>query len=150
MIERPNVFITSSVAQWQRIFGIFCGISIILLFGFYTVQFIYNNPSDARVLRALLLFGVVVLMVGSYAKTLFYTVSATDRGLETDNIIGAPQLLLWDDIIAIRRPRFGFPVNHTYVISKNEDKLLLIKSNDRYRELIEYIKENAPNLEEAV
>jgi hypothetical protein len=147
MIERPDVHLKSSAAGWQKIFGVFCGISIILLFGFYTVQFIYNNPSDARVLKALLLFGVVVLIVGSYTKNLYYTVFATDRGLETEAIIGANQLMLWEDIIAIRRPRFGFPANSTYVISKQGDKLILIKSHSRYKELVQYIVQHAPNLE---
>lgn len=79
-------------------------------------------------------------------KILFYSITATDRGLKTDNIIGANKLFDWKDIIEIRRPRFGFPVNFTYVISKNKDKLFLIKNKKNYKELIKYIKENAPNL----
>jgi len=148
MIREPNVLLKSSTPRWQRKFGIFCGIVTILLFGYYIVQVFYNNQWSPQLLKDFILFGVVLLILGSYAKTLFYTVSATDRGLETENITGENQLLLWEDIMAIRRPRFGFPINHMYVISKNEDKLLLIKSNDRYRELVEYIRENAPNLEE--
>ncbi|MBN2179215.1 MAG: hypothetical protein JW743_07270 [Deltaproteobacteria bacterium] len=150
MIEKRNGFLKSSTPQWQRKFAIFCGIAMILLCGYYIAQVYSANQWSHQLLKALLLFGIVLLILGSYAKTLFYTVSATERGLETDNIIGVPQLLLWDDIIAIRRPRFGFPLNHTYVISKNGDKLLLIKSNDRYKELAEYIRENAPNLEETI
>ena len=146
MTEMHNEILKSSTPRWLRIFGTFSGIVIVLLFGFYTVQFIYNHPSDALILRALLLFGVIVLIVGSYAKTIFYTVSATDRGLETDNIIGANQLMLWEDIVGVQKPRFGLPANTIYVVSKSGDKVSLIKNHTLFRELIEYIGEHAPNL----
>jgi len=137
----------SSTPRWLRIFGTFCGIFVILLFGFYTVKFIYHNPSDVRIFKALLLFGVVVLIVGSFAKDLYYTVSATERGLETDNIIGANRLMLWEDVVGVQKPRFGFPANTIYVVSKNGYKVSLIKNHTRFKELIEHIVKHAPNLQ---
>ncbi len=89
---------------------------------------------------------IIIIIVWSYSKTLYYTITATNKGLETDNIVGANKSYLWEEIIEVRRPRFGVPVNITYVISINEDKSILIRNRNNYKEIVETIKGKAFNL----
>ena len=62
-------------------------------------------------------------------------------------VIEENKLLTWNEIVEVKRPRFGIPVDFAYVISKNKDRLRLIRSMNNYRELIQLIKNKAPNLE---
>jgi hypothetical protein len=146
MSKMHSEHVKTYTSRWVRILGTVCGIFTIFFFGFYIAWLIYNGQLISQLSRCLILFSVILLIIWSYSKTLYYTVTATDRGLETDNIIGTNKLILWEDIIEVRRPRFGFPVNFTYVISKNRDKLFLIRNKNNYKELIKYIKEKASNL----
>jgi len=79
-------------------------------------------------------------------KLLFYSVTGTKRGLETNNIFGSNKIVKWDEIMEVRRPRFGIPNDFSYVISGKTEKLLLIRSMKNYKELIQLIKERAINL----
>ena len=146
MIKTHSEFLRSSTPKRQRIILTFCGIFTLLFSLFYIVWAIYNGQFLSQLSRCLIFVLMMLVILWFLLKILFYSITATDRGLKTDNIIGANKLFDWKDIIEIRRPRFGFPVNFTYVISKNKDKLFLIKNKKNYKELIKYIKENAPNL----
>ncbi len=109
----------------------------------YTFFSIYNN-------RGISLFSFVLLFFLFLAtwlfKYLFYSVTATSQGIVTDNNFGKNKTIHWDKIVEVRRPRFGIPYEITSVISKEGDKLYLLKSMTHYKELIELIKERAQNL----
>jgi len=146
MAKMHSEYVRSETSKWFRILGAFCGIFTVSFFLFYIVWVVYNGQFVTQISRCLILFIIILLIIWSYSKTLYYAVTATNRGLETDNIVGTKKLFLWEQIIEVRRPRFGFPVNFTYVISKNEDKMFLIRNRNNYNELIQSIKKNAPNL----
>jgi hypothetical protein len=146
MNKMHSEYVKSGTSGWLRILGTFCGVFTVLFFLFYIVWVIYNGKFVTQISRCVFLFIIILFIIWSYSKTLYYTVTATDRGLETDNIVGTNKLFLWEEIIEVRRPRFGFPVNFTYVISKSEDKIILIRNRKNYIELIQSIKEKATNL----
>ena len=135
-----------SFPKWFVIFVSICGIFTISFCLFYIIWVIYHGQLAYQLLRCAIFFGIIVCGLWLCLKVLFYSVTATERGLETSNIVGPNKLFFWKDIVETRRPRFGVPVDFTYVISKNEDKLLLVRSMKNYKELIELIKARAPNL----
>lgn len=122
------------------------GIIILLTFIFYTARLIQSESSTFELLKVAFLFVVLLGWIFFFCKILFYSVTATERGLETDNLAGSKKIFLWDEIVEVRRPRFGIPKDANYVISKNRDKLLLVKSMTNYKELVQMIKVRAPNL----
>jgi hypothetical protein len=135
-----------SFPKWLRITLTFCGTFTILFSVFYIVWATYNGQFFSQLLRCAIFFSMILGGFWFFAKLLFYSVTATERGLETDNILGSNKLFLWDEIVEIRRPRFGVPYDATYVISKNKAKLLLVKSMNNYSELIDVINVRAVNL----
>lgn len=111
----------------------------------YTFFSIYNNKGISIFSFFLLVF---LFLAAWLFKYLFYSVTATSDGLVTDNKFGRNKSIPWSDIIEVRRPRFQIPYEFTSVISKNGDKLYLLKSMTYYKELIELIRERAQNLKE--
>jgi len=146
MAKEENGNIRSSFPVWFVVSMIFCGIVTTLGVGAHIIDLIYHGHFFSKLLRCS--FGLVLILgiVWFFAKILFYYVTATERGLETNNIVGSDKLFLWDEIVEIRRPRFGIPVDFTYVISENKSKLRLIRSMKNYKDLIDLIKIKAPNL----
>ena len=147
MDKNHSGYLEISFPRWFRMFLAFCGIFTILLFAFYIVWVAYNGQLASRLLRCAISATVIVGIVWFLLKILFYSVTATDSGLETDNIVGANKVFLWDEIVEVRRPCFGIPHDATYVISRNKGKLLLVRSMKNYRESIQLIKDRAANLQ---
>jgi hypothetical protein len=147
MDKNHSEYLEISFPRWFRICLAFCGIFTILLFAFYIVWVAYNGQLASRLLRCAIFTSVIVGIVWFFLKILFYSVTATDRGLEADNIVGANKVFLWDEIVEVRRPRFGIPHDATYVISRNNGKLLLVRSMKNYKEFIQLIKDRAANLQ---
>ena len=80
------------------------------------------------------------------SRILFYSVIATDKGLQIRNLFGPSKSIIWDEVIEIRRPRFGIPGDFTYVFLADKKKIVLVRSMNNYKKLIQLIKERAPNL----
>ena len=135
-----------SFPKWFMIFVSICGILTISFCLFYIIWVIYHGQLAYQLFRCSIFFSIILCGFWLSLKVLFYSVTATERGLETSNIVGPNKLFLWKEIVGVRRPRFGVPVDFSYVISKNKDKLLLVRSMKNYKELIELIKARAPNL----
>ena len=141
-----NETITSKTSNWIRLIVSLCGIFTVIFSAFYIGWVIYNGQFLSHIYRCTFLFIVIIIIVFSYSKTLYYSVTATEKGLETDNVFGANKFFQWEEIIEVRRPRFGFPVNFTYVIKKDLDRIILIKNRKNYEALVQRIKEKTPNL----
>lgn len=136
-----------SFPKWFVIFISICGILTISFCLFYMIWVIYHGQLASQLWRCAVLLSLLVIALWIFTKILFYSVTATERGLETANIVGASKSFQWDKIVEVRRPRFGIPKDASYVISKNKDKLLLVRSMKNYKELIELIKARAANLQ---
>jgi hypothetical protein len=72
---------------------------------------------------------------------------ATDKGLVTNNLFGQSKSVRWDEIIEVKRPRFGIPADVTYVLSAKKKKVFLIRSMKNYNALIQLIKQRSTNLQ---
>ena len=143
MNKNQNILIKTSCPKWFVILGFICFVITLLFSAFYTVMVIYNN--------GLTVFGIFLLIVVLseflFIKLLFYSVTATEIGLETANLLGSDKSFVWEEIVEVRGSRFGIPYDATYVVSKNKGKILLIRSMQNYKELIELIKVKSPNLQ---
>ena len=137
----------SSFPRWFRVFLSFCEVFMILFSAFYIYRATSNGLTAVEIRNFVIFSSIVLGGFWIFAKFLFYSVSATKRGLETDNVFGQKKLFLWNEIVEVRRPRFGIPYDFSYVISENQDKLLLVRSMKNYKELIQLIKARAPNLQ---
>lgn len=147
MGKNHNENLKISFPMWFRSFLTFCEIFMILFFIVYIFRAISNGLSALEIRNAAISLSIVLGGLWFFSKILFYSVTGTDRGLETDNIVGSNKLLLWHEIVEVRRPRFGIPVDFTYVISENKGKLLLVRSMKNYKKLVDLIRLKAPNLQ---
>jgi hypothetical protein len=125
----------------------FCGLFTTLGIGSYILRVIYYGQLSSQLFKCVFGFCVILIISWFLLKILFYSVTATEKGLITANIGKLSKFFQWNEIVEVRRPRFGMPVDASYVISKNKGKLLLIRSMKNYKELIQMIKDRAPNLE---
>ena len=132
--------------MWFRIFISFCGLFTVIFITVYIVKVFYSGQLLLKLSRCLLLLAMMGSIFCAVIKLLFYSVTGTKRGLETNNIFGSNKIVKWDEIMEVRRPRFGIPNDFSYVISGKTEKLLLIRSMKNYKELIQLIKERAINL----
>lgn len=139
--------ITISFPKWFVIGISFCGIGTILICAYYIVWVFHTGQLNSHILRCSFCFGFILVIFWFLLKIVFYSVIATERGLATSNIFKSSNIFLWDQIVEVRRPRFGIPYDATYVISENKKKLLLVRSMRNYKELVELIKVKASNLE---
>lgn len=89
---------------------------------------------------------IILVAVWCEFEIVLYSVTASDKGLEANKVIGQNKSFTWDEIVELRRPLFRIPVDLAYVVSKSNDKLRLVRSMSNYRELIQIIKVRAPNL----
>ncbi len=145
MIERGKN-LKMNFPIWLVISFSFCGVFTILFFAFYIIWVLYNGQLASRLFNCSVGFVVILGAIWVFLKVIFYSVTVTDEGLKTSNIIGKSKLFRWDEIVDLRRPRFGIPGDFNYVISRNNDSLLLVRSMQNYKELIDLIKVRSPNL----
>jgi hypothetical protein len=113
----------------------------------YALKLTRSGLSLLGLLKVGFLFIIVLCGIWCIFRVLFYSVTATKRGLETNNLLGKGKLFLWDEIVEVRRPRFRIPADFVYVISRDNYKLPLIKSMKNYGELIQLIQAKASNLQ---
>ena len=144
IVENQNVLFKSSFPKWFVILGSICFVITLLFSTLYVVVVIYNNGISV--------FNMIILILLSsgywfFIKILFYSITATDRGLKSNNPLGSSKEFIWEEIVEVRRPYFGIPYDLTYVVSKNNGKLLLIRSMQNYKEIIELIKIKAQDLQ---
>lgn len=122
------------------------GLAILTAIIFYASRLKQIEAFDLDLLKLMFLLILFIVAIFFVLKVLFYSVTATDIGIETDNIIGTKKAFLWNDIVELRRPRFGIPKDASYVIASNDDKIMLIRSMRGYNELIKTVKIRAINL----
>ncbi|MGD9245788.1 MAG: hypothetical protein PVH36_12700 [Desulfobacterales bacterium] len=146
MDKKLNEGIKISYPMWFVIFISFCGIGTILICTYYIAWVVFNGQLSSHLLRFLFLIILILAALWFLLKIVFYSVTATDRGIGTHNIAGANKFFLWDEIVEIRKPVFGIPHDAIYLISENKDKLMLLKGMKDLDEFIQLIKDRAPNL----
>lgn len=139
--------VKASFSRWFIILFLIGGIVLLLILAVCIFKVI-QHPYGSNLLKAGLLFVVMVGEVYFLLKVICYSVTATEKGIETYNIVGSTKkIILWDSIVEVRGPRFGIPKDAGYIITKNREKVLLVKSMKNYGKLIEVIRSRAQNLE---
>jgi hypothetical protein len=131
---------------WFRIFISFCWISVVATFAFFMFKTMPNGLSWSEIKGCLIFIVIIAAGFWVIARFLFYSVTSTEDGLETNNLFHQCKLLPWDEIVEVRRPRFGIPYDFSYVVSRGRHKMLLIRSMRNYQELIDVIRARAGNL----
>lgn len=145
MTDSQNVILKISFPIFFKIFLLICCVGILFLSGFYFYKIATHQLQISYFICSVFLFldlaGFWIIL-----KLLFYSVTATNKGIEARNIVVRNIKIQWGDIIEIRRPRLGVPKDISYIITKNNNKLLLIRSMNDYSKIIKLIKERALNL----
>ena len=77
---------------------------------------------------------------------LYSSIIATDSGLRVTGLLGRNLNFTWDTIVKVSRPLLGIPREFIYVFSKSGDKMVLLRSMERYSDLLKLIETRAPNL----
>lgn len=146
MDKKPNEDIRIFYPKWFVVFIGFCGVGTVLISTWYISWVIYKGLLPSHVLRCLFFLALILATLFLFSKIVFYSVAATDRGLETHNIIGSNKFFTWDEIVEIRKPHFGIPHDAIYLISRNKDRLTLLRGMKNLEELLQLIKDRSPNL----
>ncbi len=136
-------FIRVSFPKWVKYFmGIGFGLSILFLSIIY-----YDGYGPGFPTWPFLIIFWPTLILGIWFYTFLFSETITSQaGLEHKNPFGFNRRLSWEEIVEVKRPLFGVPVDLTYIVSNKNEKILLIRSKKNYLELIEEIKTKAPNL----
>ena len=135
-----------SMPIWFIIFMGICGIGMTIITVSYVVWVIYNDKLHSHLYGCLFFLIIVLTGLLFFLKIMFYSVTAVDKGLEANNIIGPKKFFHWNEIVEIRRPKFGIPNDASYVISSERRKMMLLRGTKNYKKLIALIKFKAPNL----
>ena len=141
--------------KWVVAYFSFAG-TITLFFSLFILwMIITKNPIITKIFDGtiwgsltigIFLGSLTVGIIFIFFKVLYYSITVTKHGLESKNIMGKKQVFKWSDIIDLQGPRFGIPSDFLYVVSKNKDKLLLVKSMKNHKRLIKTIQDRATNL----
>lgn len=118
-----------------------CALYIFRIFTYYGLIF-------SHILQ--LSFLVFFAACGGYylLRILYYTITATEDGLTTGNIIGLNNSCKWEEIEGALNPLFCIPKDKKYLKLKNKKKLLIVMSMPNTKELLELIKLRVPNFKE--
>ncbi|MBW1788631.1 MAG: hypothetical protein JRK53_18755 [Deltaproteobacteria bacterium] len=147
MDKKRNERMEISYPMWLIIFIAFCGIGTILMVTYYIVLGIYNGKIFSNLLiLTFITVSWVLINVWFLLKIVFYSVIATSKGIKSNNLIGPDKFFPWDEILEVRKPIYGIPPDAIYVISKDNEKLMLLRGMKNIDEFIQLIKEKAPNL----
>jgi hypothetical protein len=93
--------------------------------------------------------GFLVLLVGLGASTVpifFSTIYVTRSGIRRWSPFCGTKILSWDQIKTVARPRLGIPGDAAYIVSKTDEKIIVGRSMTGYRELVQLIEDNAPEV----
>lgn len=77
---------------------------------------------------------------------LYSSVIATESGLEVTGPLVSKLEITWDEIVKVSRPLLGIPREFIYVFLESGEKIVLLRSMERYSNLLELIESKAPNL----
>ncbi len=145
MTNFQNIFLKVNFPIFFKIFLSICSVGILFISGVYFYKIVTHqlqiNYFFCSVFFFLDLGGFWIIL-----KLLFYSVTATNKGIEARNIIVGKTTIQWEDILEVRRPSMGIPKDISYIITKNNNKLLLIRSMKNYSKIIQLIKKMALNL----
>jgi hypothetical protein len=139
MDKKLNEIIRTSYPSWFIISISLCGIVTILMSTYYIGWVISSGQLYSHLFKLIFFAIFVVAVLWFLLKIVFYSVIATERGLETHNIVGQKRFFHWDEIVEIRKPRLGIPHDVIYVISEDKNKLMLIKGMKNLEELVHLI-----------
>lgn len=146
MNNKEDRILTVSMPLWFIIFMGICGIGVTIITVFYVVWVISNDKLDSHIFGCLFFISIVLAGLLFFSKIMFYSVTAVDKGLEANNIIGPRKFFHWNEIVEVRRPKFGIPNDASYVISNKRGKMMLLRGTKNYKNLIALIRLKAPNL----
>ena len=146
MLKENCTFLKVSFSRWYVALVGCCGLLTVVLSLAYLIYTVLHGEFFERLLRCSAFAVVLLSLLWFLARILFYAVYATERGIRTENILNKKELIPWDEIVEIKRPRIGIPKDAIYLITNNHQKILLIKSMNNYSRLLELIKTRAPNL----
>ena len=147
MNRRPDkTLLRVSLPKWFRVFYAIGAPLTLIFFLIIAVLFNLNGFTFPGVI--IILFVLVTVGIALHATPHFYSmIWVTDYGLRWDRPLGLrDKEFKWDDILTVSRPRFGYPGDVAYIVSKSGDKISVVKSMDGYTYLLEIIQLRAPNL----
>lgn len=133
-------FIKMKFPNWFRVFILICASGTTILAGLYLGNAIKNSQLLVHPLKSLIFFALIFSSFWIVLKLLFYSLTVTNDGLIVNNIICSKKFVRWDEVVQIRRPIFRVPLDATYIILANGKKVLLVRSMENYKEVIQAIK----------
>jgi hypothetical protein len=135
---------------WFVAFTTFCEVGTALFALVYILHASKKGLSWSDIWKILLLLSIIIGGIWVSSKILFYSVTATKRGLVSKNLLRSSNFISWNEIIDFQTPRFGFASQGGYVISDKGEKMMLMEEMKNYTELINVIQTRSPNLKRSV
>jgi hypothetical protein len=145
MAKDDRVLLKLNYPKWFRIFyGVGAPLTL-LLFIIGWVHFSRNGFTSLELLKSALF--LVIVGFGLYVSPVFYySVVATEAGLQFNGVFGPKQQFAWNEIATVSRPRLGIPKEAIYIYSRSGEKTIIGRGMTGYSDLLELIQSRAPNL----
>ena len=77
---------------------------------------------------------------------LYSSIVATESGLSTTGPFRQNQHITWGEITSVGTPRFGIPKEFIYILSRSGERIVVVRSMEQYRELLDLIQIKVPTL----
>jgi hypothetical protein len=89
---------------------------------------------------------IIVSGLWFFNKVLYYSIIVLPQGISSNKLVGGGYLVKWEEIVEVKRPKFGIPYDAIYIVTYKNKKILLVRGMKNYLKLIKLIKVKAPNL----
>lgn len=142
-----KVLLKVEIPIWFRVVYAIAAPPTPLFFLAFAVAFIINGLTLPGALIST--FALVTVAAGLLLIPHVYsTIWVTELGLRWRRPFRLrTKKFKWEDIVTIVRPRFGISYDLAYIISKNGERIAVVRSMAGFTDLVELIRSRAPNLE---
>ncbi len=129
--------------HYPKSFIIFVTICCIGNFFFSGLYFYWNMVNQSKINYYYSSLFIILILGSSWIvlNFLFYSVTITNTGIDIKNSFNRRKEVQWEDICALERPRFYFPIDVVYLTTKR-GKVTLYKSMQNFDRFIKKVEEN--------
>jgi hypothetical protein len=145
-IQPDNYLFKVRYAVWFLILSSVCGITTF----YYCSKYLYWVVDQNLILERKFISTTCIMIIVSglwfFNKVLYYSIIVLPQGISSNKLVGGGYLVKWEEIVEVKRPKFGIPYDAIYIVTYKNKKILLVRGMKNYLKLIKLIKVKAPNL----
>lgn len=150
MPENPKIILKIHYPTWFILFYTICFLGCVYYFTRYFIWVYSNHLILNRLWQTASLSLILIIGIWFLFKVVFYSVIATNKGIENRPLVGAKKYFSWLEIIEVRRPKFKMPYDAIYIVTETNKKMMIMKGMKNLNQMIGLIKNMSPNLRKCI